>query len=146
MMKTDNLTQDYNPAGWCFNGHIHTILCSLIFTSPVLHTDRVVIDTPDDDFLELDTVDKGQDKPVAVLFHGLEGHSRRYYVTRLAEQLILRDFSVILVNFRGCGSKMNRQRRFYHSGETKDIETVLQINIPTHTSFLQVFHWEPVPC
>lgn len=124
-MKTDSYIQQYNPAAWCFNGHIHTILCSLIFTSPVLHTERVVIDTPDDDFLELDIVDKGKDKPVAVLFHGLEGHSRRYYVTRLAEQLILRDFSVILVNFRGCGSKMNRQRRFYHSGETEDIETVL---------------------
>ncbi len=118
--------ESFSQAPWCFNGHAHTVFCSLLFTSPALNSERQVINTPDDDFLELDVIDKGEKSPVAVLFHGLEGHSKRFYVARLAEQLVLQKFTVVLVNFRGCGSRMNRQRRFYHSGETEDIETVLK--------------------
>ncbi len=125
-MQSFTPPKTFNQAPWCFNGHAHTVFCSLLFSAPALHSERQLIDTPDDDFLELDVVDKGKNCPVAVLFHGLEGNSKRYYVARLARQLIHQEFSVVLVNFRGCGSKMNRQRRFYHSGETEDIETVLQ--------------------
>jgi uncharacterized protein len=100
------------------------VLCSLLFNTPVLQTERVVIDTPDNDFLELDIIEKKSSNPVAVLFHGLEGHTRRYYVAQLADELSVRGFTVVLVNFRGCGSTMNRQRRFYHSGDTEDPETV----------------------
>lgn len=114
----------FKSAPWCFNGHAHTVLCSLIFGSPALHSEKIRIDTPDDDFLELDVINRGTARPVVVLFHGLEGHSRRFYITRLAKHLISRNFSVIAMNFRSCGSKMNRQRRFYHSGETDDLETV----------------------
>jgi len=123
-MNSDVLKAPFSSAPWCFNGHAHTVLCSLLFSAPPLHSERVVIDTPDDDFLELDIIEKKPENPVAVLFHGLEGHTRRYYVAQLAEELSERGFTVVLVNFRGCGSKMNRQRRFYHSGEIEDPDTV----------------------
>lgn len=119
-------TASFPSATWCFNGHAHTVLCSVLFSAPALQSKRTVIDTPDDDFLELDIIENGKNNPVCVIFHGLEGHTRRYYVARLAEQLVLRGFQVVLPNFRGCGSKMNRQRRFYHSGETEDIDTVFK--------------------
>lgn len=125
-MSNDFETIPYSSAPWCFNGHAHTVLCSILFTAPALQTERVVIETPDDDFLELDIASNQHHKAVAVLFHGLEGHSRRYYVTQLAHQLWQQGFTVVLVNFRGCGNKINRQRRFYHSGETEDIDTVLK--------------------
>jgi uncharacterized protein len=125
-MNSEDITNRFSSAPWCFNGHAHTVLCSLLFTAPPLHTKRVVIDTPDDDFLELDVIEQKSDSPVAVLFHGLEGHSRRYYVAQLAEELSVRGFTVVLVNFRGCGSKMNRQRRFYHSGDIEDPDTVFK--------------------
>jgi uncharacterized protein len=118
-------TTTFPSAPWCFNGHAHTVLCSLLFTAPALQSERLIIDTPDHDFLELDIIQGQKNKPVCVLFHGLEGHTRRYYVARLAEQLKLRGFNVVMLNFRGCGSKMNKQRKFYHSGETDDIGTVL---------------------
>lgn len=132
----------FKSAPWCFNGHAHTILCSLLFESPNLHSEKLTIDTPDDDFLEIDVVNRGADKPVVAIFHGLEGHSRRFYITQLAEHLITRGFSVVAVNFRSCGSKMNRQRKFYHSGETDDLETVftwIQKHFPTSTMFAAGF-------
>jgi predicted alpha/beta-fold hydrolase len=39
--------------------------------------------------------------------------------------LLSSGYSTIGVNFRSCGKHMNQKRRFYHSGETKDIQTVL---------------------
>lgn len=122
-MQSESL---YKSAPWCFNGHAHTILCSLLFQSPTLHSEKLKIDTPDDDFLEIDVVNNGRGKPVAVLFHGLEGHSRRFYITQLAEHLTERGFSTVALNFRSCGSSMNRQRKFYHSGETDDLATVFK--------------------
>ena len=119
-------TEPFNPTPWCFNGHAHTVLCSLLFRAPDLNTERVLIDTPDDDFLELDILDSDNDKPVVVLLHGLEGHSKRYYIAKLAQEIHRRGNSVVMVNFRGCGDRINRQRRFYHSGETEDLETVLK--------------------
>lgn len=114
----------FKSAPWCFNGHAHTVLCSLMFDSPVLHSERILIDTPDDDFLEIDVINSGACKPVVILFHGLEGHSRRFYITQLARHLLSREFSVVAVNFRSCGNRMNKQRRFYHSGETDDLKTI----------------------
>lgn len=119
-------TVPFSSAPWCFNGHAHTVLCSLLFDAPRLNPKRVTIDTPDGDFLEIDIIEGKENSPIAILLHGLEGNSRRYYVMRLAEALVNSGYTAIAVNFRSCGDQMNQKRRFYHSGETKDIDTVLQ--------------------
>lgn len=124
-MNSEIHTEPFTPVSWCFNGHVHTVLCSLLFNAPELNSEKVFIDTPDDDFLELDILHTDNKKPVVILLHGLEGHSKRYYMARMAEEIHHRGNSVIMVNFRGCGDRMNRQRRFYHSGETEDLETIL---------------------
>jgi len=118
-------TVPFTSAPWCFNGHAHTVLCSLLFDAPRLNSKRIYIDTPDGDFLELDINEKKEALPVVILLHGLEGNSRRYYITRLAEVLLAECYSTVAVNFRSCGDRINQKRRFYHSGETKDIQTVL---------------------
>lgn len=119
-------TVPFTSAPWCFNGHAHTVLCSLLFDAPQLNSRRITIDTPDGDFLELDINERKENSPVVVLLHGLEGNSQRYYITRLAEVLLTEGYSTVAVNFRSCGDQINHKRRFYHSGETKDIQTVLQ--------------------
>jgi predicted alpha/beta-fold hydrolase len=35
-------------------------------------------------------------------------------------------YSSVAMNFRGCGSRLNRQKRFYHSGETSDYQTLFK--------------------
>ncbi len=135
-------TEPFKPVPWCFNGHVHTVLCSLLFTAPNLDTRQVVIDTPDEDFLELDILEYHNNKPVIVLLHGLEGHTRRYYMANMAQEIHRRGNTVVMVNFRGCGEHINRQRRFYHSGETEDIETVLkwiQTNYPNRRIYAAGF-------
>lgn len=85
-----------------------------------------MISTPDDDLLEVDLIEGDPGKPVIALFHGLEGSTERYYVVELAESLQSAGYTVVAVNFRGCGSRMNRRRRFYHSGETGDYTLVFR--------------------
>lgn len=121
---SDMHVNGFKPAPWCFNGHVHTILCSLLFQAPKIPVKKVRIPTPDDDFLDLDVSEQNPASPVAILFHGLEGHSRRYYIKQLTEHLLRREFNVVAVNFRSCGQEMNRNKKFYHSGETDDLETV----------------------
>lgn len=118
-------TVPFSSAPWCFNGHAHTVLCSLLFDAPRLNSKRITIGTPDGDFLEFDITEGKENSPVAILLHGLEGNSRRYYIARLAEALTKNDYTTIAVNFRSCGDLMNHKRRFYHSGETKDIQTAI---------------------
>jgi len=117
----------YYAPQWCFNGHIHTIARSLTGDStPPSIVERIKIPTPDNDFLELDCAVVKDSQAVVALFHGLEGSSRRFYIVELMKLLIQKGFSVVAVNFRSCGSDLNRRRRFYHSGETEDFATVFR--------------------
>lgn len=116
---------DFFAPQWCFNGHIHTIARSVTGDNrPPDLVERIEISTPDDDFLELDRAIVDDSPAVIALFHGLEGSSRRFYIVELMKVLMDLGFSVIGVNFRSCGSRLNKQRRFYHSGETGDYSTV----------------------
>lgn len=117
---------EFKSAPWCVNGHMHTILCSLLFTSAKTNSHRIEIETPDKDFLHIDLYEQSKFSQVAVLFHGLEGSSTRYYITRLASHLYQRGFTVIAMNFRSCSGVMNRNRKFYHSGETHDLNTLFK--------------------
>lgn len=69
-------------------------------------------------------IDAQNNKPVIALFHGLEGSTDRYYMIELMQSFCRIGYSVVAVNFRSCGSKMNCTRRFYHSGATGDLNTV----------------------
>lgn len=103
---------------WCINGHVHTIAQSLFRNPDKPSAKRTEVTTYDDDFLELDVIDAQNDCPAIALFHGLEGSSDRYYIIDLMHALSARNYSVVAVNFRGCGNQMNRNRRLYHSGQT----------------------------
>lgn len=86
---------------------------------------RERIDTPDDDFLDLDWLRRGSDR-VVIISHGLEGNSSRAYIKGMAKALFANGYDVVAWNFRGCSEEMNRQLRFYHSGATDDLHTVVK--------------------
>lgn len=86
---------------------------------------RGSLPTPDGDDLYFDWYVPPQAKALAVLCHGLEGHSRRQYMLGMANALFARSFEVFAWNYRSCGGQMNKQLRFYHSGATDDLATVL---------------------
>jgi predicted alpha/beta-fold hydrolase len=86
---------------------------------------RERITTPDDDFLDLDWSRNGGNR-LAILLHGLEGCSRSHYILGLVHALTNAGWGCLALNFRGCSGETNRQARFYHSGETADIHTVVE--------------------
>jgi predicted alpha/beta-fold hydrolase len=72
---------------------------------------------------------------LVVLIHGLEGSSRSPYIVGMARafQSHSRPSDVLAVNLRGCSGEPNRAIRFYHSGETEDLRSVLS-SIPNQYS------------
>lgn len=85
---------------------------------------REVLPTLDEDELQLDWYRQGSDR-LAIISHGLEGHSRRPYVLGLARALLVEGWDVLAWNYRSCGGVMNLQPRFYHSGATEDLTHVV---------------------
>lgn len=116
--------QDYLPPFFLFSPHLETIFPALMRRVTLTAYTRERINTPDDDFLDLDWLTSDSEK-VVIISHGLEGNSQRAYIKGMAKALYDGGFDVCAWNFRGCSGEMNRQRRFYHSGATDDLHTVV---------------------
>ncbi len=82
------------------------------------------LETPDNDFLDLDFY-RNNSKKLVIIQHGLEGNSTRPYVLGMVRAFLSDHYDVCAWNFRGCGEEMNRQPIFYHSGATYDLETIV---------------------
>lgn len=107
------------------NSHLQTILPN-IFRKVKFQQPRVEeISTHDDDFLELDWYDHPTSDKLIILSHGLEGNSRRRYMRGMAKYFYERGYHVLAWNYRSCGTRINRALRFYHSGDTDDIGTII---------------------
>ncbi|MDR9416861.1 MAG: alpha/beta fold hydrolase [Gracilimonas sp.] len=115
--------EPFKPIWWAWNTHIHTIVASQFSKIWKPHYERIEISTPDEDFLEVDVCEADSEKPVVALFHGLEGSTDRHYIANLMSKLKQAGFTSVALNFRGCGSRLNDQPRFYHSGYTNDFRT-----------------------
>jgi len=61
-----------------------------------------------------------------VLFHGLEGSSASHYAAALMQALARRGWGGAVPHFRGCSGEPNRLPRAYHSGDSAEIDWILQ--------------------
>jgi predicted alpha/beta-fold hydrolase len=114
--------EPYRPAVWLPSPHGQTIAGRYLRRRRPPEFERVRVDTPDGDFLDLDfAVGPNSDGPCVILFHGLEGSARRGYAINTYLELRDRGITSVGVNFRSCSGELNRNARFYHSGETEDI-------------------------
>ena len=108
-------------------GHLQTVWPSFFRkVVPALEPMPWSVLTPDGDALHGDFYQPTAPKALAVVCHGLEGHARRPYVLGLVRSLTDAGWAVLAWNYRSCGGRMNQQARFYHSGATDDLHTVLQ--------------------
>lgn len=117
--------EDYLPPFFLFSPHLETIYPALLRRVNLTAYARERIHTPDKDFLDLDWLKKDSNR-VVIISHGLEGDSKRPYIKGMAKALYDAGFDVCAWNFRGCSEEMNRQLRFYHSGATDDLHTVVE--------------------
>lgn len=135
---------NYQPPARLWNGHLQTIIPSLFRKVTVPYV-RERIDTPDDDFLDLDWafeqgaggIEQGiksnelvrsapRAKALVILSHGLEGSSSSQYLAGMTRHLTANGFDCLAWHYRSCSGELNRQQRFYHIGETGDLDFVLK--------------------
>lgn len=129
-MLTAHKSSAFNPAWPLPNGHLETIYPSLFRKVNGLagRYVRERLELPDGDFLDIDRLKKGA-KQAVIISHGLEGNSHRAYVTGMARAFEARGWDVLAWNFRGCSGVMNRLPRFYHSGDTTDLLSLVRFAI-----------------
>lgn len=89
-----------------------------------LYSTRERLELLDGDFLDIDRIVAGN-KRCILLSHGLEGDSGRYYVKRTAKYFHERSWDIAAWNCRSCSGEMNRLPRFYHHGDTPDLDEVI---------------------
>ena len=118
----------YVPPWFLANGHLQTLLPTMIRRVRGVAYQRERITMPDNDFLDLDWARAGSRK-LAVLAHGLEGDSKGHYILGMVKALVKRGWDAVAWNARGCSGEPNRVLRFTHSGATEDLQTVV-----THVS------------
>ena len=126
MEVNDNIISlPYQRPPLLFTSHIETIYPAVLRSVKGIAYTRERIQTPDDDFLDLDWLHQ-QSSNLVILSHGLEGNTQRAYIRGMAKAFYQAGYDVLAWNYRGCSGEMNRQLRFYHSGATEDLETVIQ--------------------
>jgi len=113
-------------AGWLLRGAAR----------PPVPPRRERLATPDGDFVELEWLEEergpagaagggSDERPLALLLHGLEGSPRSGYVATLARAFAARGIGSVALAFRGCGGQPNLLPRAYHAGETGDLAFVV---------------------
>lgn len=115
---------NYTRPFFFFNAHVETIYPSLLRKVQLQPYVRERITTPDNDFLDLDWIKQGSANLV-IISHGLEGNTQRAYMKGMARAMHLVGHDVLTWNYRGCSEELNKALRFYHSGATDDLATVI---------------------
>jgi predicted alpha/beta-fold hydrolase len=120
---------DHAPA-WLPGGHAQTIWPALYarrrrWPAQTLHRERWT--SPDGDFVDIDKQGASRsDRPLLVLFHGLEGSSASHYAQAFADWAAEQDLNFALPHFRGCSGELNHAPRAYHSGDHEEIDWLLK--------------------
>lgn len=120
---------EYTAPAWLPGGHAQTIWPALFARrqfGPRLTTARERWTTPDGDFIDVDRQCASRpDRPLMVLFHGLEGSSSSHYAQAFADWASEHDLNFALPHFRGCSGELNHGPRAYHSGDHEEINWVM---------------------
>ena len=116
----------YVAPSWLTNGHMQTIVPAKLLKVPKVSYRRERWICPDNDFIDLDFVDADEGAPLVVLFHGLEGNSESHYARALMASVRQRGWAGVVVHFRGCSGELNQGPRFYHSGDSAEVDWVLR--------------------
>ncbi len=121
----------YHAPKWLPGGHMQTIYPLLIKPGPHPYR-RERWETPDKDFIDLDWSEPAcpepekSKAPLVALFHGLEGSSNSHYALALMQALTAIGWHGVVIHFRGCSGETNRLPRAYHSGDSEELQWIVQ--------------------
>ena len=121
-------TSRYQSPAWLPNRHIQTIYAAQLAPKQKIDYRRERWSSPDGDFIDIDfTVQPvASDAPLFVLFHGLEGCSLSHYARAFMNMASNHRWQGAVAHFRGCSGEINHGPRAYHSGDSDEINWVLQ--------------------
>lgn len=127
---------NYHAPVWLPGGHLQTIWPALygrrVRGAPVdFRRERWT--TPDGDFIDVDWLHATgaagtapAQRPLLVLFHGLEGSSSSHYAQAFASFCRSRGVAFAVAHFRGCSGELNHAPRAYHSGDFQEVDWILR--------------------
>lgn len=134
-MKSAQAAMNYVAPRWLPGGNLQTIwpaLYSRRVFGPHPQYRRERWATPDADFIDVDwlqdeaaSAPTAAERPLLVLFHGLEGSSRSHYAEAFADFAHSRGLAYAVPHFRGCSGELNHAPRAYHSGDFAEIGWML---------------------
>lgn len=119
------LDRHYRPPFYLWNGHVHTVYASRYRKSMQVPYKRERWETPDKDFLDVDLIQHGK-RDLIIIGHGLEGHSRRPYITNTAKLFSDNGWDVCAWNCRSCSGEINRQPKLYSHADTSDLAYIIE--------------------
>lgn len=127
------LISKFTPAWWLPGPHLPTIWGKIARRRPPAHDRLERLATPDGDHLTLvrmGTVTPGV--PHLLILHGLEGTVSAKYAHGMFVEARRKGWSADMLMFRSCDGEINSARRFYHSGETTDLDFVVRTLVERH--------------
>ena len=143
---------NYVAPWWLPGGNLQTIwpaLYSRRVFGPHPQYRRERWTTPDNDFIDVDwlidaptlvtactalpPILPATQRPLLVLFHGLEGTSRSQYAEAFADFAHAQGLAYAVAHFRGCSGELNLGPRAYHSGDYEEIDWILRRFRQQHT-------------
>ncbi len=117
---------DFKPAWWLNNPHLQTLWPTFFKKRPELNLENHRLELDDGDFIDISATQDIQQKPIILLLHGLEGTLESHYAKPLIKLLDDNGYGVCFMHFRGCSGEINRLKRSYHSGDSADLQTVIE--------------------
>ncbi|MBP3155967.1 hydrolase [Aliivibrio fischeri] len=124
------MMDNFTPATGLSNAHIQTLLPRFLRRSPLFKAYWQRLELPDSDFVDLawsENPNKAGEKPLFILFHGLEGSFDSPYANGLLAAAKEQGWLGVMMHFRGCSDVPNRLARAYHSGETEDARFFIEM-------------------
>jgi predicted alpha/beta-fold hydrolase len=117
----------YRPVPYLTNGHLETIVPSAFRKVKGVLYQRQRLELEDGDFLDLDWLVNNDVRTtkLVIISHGLEGSSDRHYSRGMAKYFRQRGWDALAWNCRSCSGELNRLARFYHHGDTADLDRVI---------------------
>jgi len=133
--RTSTSEYTYTPAWWVPGAHLRTLWGKLVRRPPPLLTRIERWATSDGDEIELHRVDPVEGSAHGgrlLVLHGLEGTIQSHYLRGILAQARQRGWAADALIFRTCNGEVTRARRLYHSGETTDLDFVVQRLVREH--------------
>jgi len=114
----------FNPAWWLRNTHAQTLWPYLFQKKHQLQLAWERLELPDGDFIDLCWTGQQSDI-IVIIIHGLEGSIDSHYARGVIPAIHEHGWRSVFMHFRGCSGEHNRLARSYHSGDTGDIEYLI---------------------